>query len=126
MQGLINFISSDFIVHEVQPAHIKAYFQLCREQGLTAHSLHAKHRTIVAFFNWCKRENYCSDNPVKILRTKVPTKVMHILTEQDFLAILKVCSNKRDKAIFLVLWDTGMRLGESTQDRRLPCDWQVG
>ncbi|MFH1056803.1 MAG: tyrosine-type recombinase/integrase [Candidatus Micrarchaeota archaeon] len=42
-------------------------------------------------------------------KRKLPEEM---LTQEDVLALVKACDNERDKAIVMVLYDTGMRAGE--------------
>jgi len=102
-------------VHEITPQHIKDYLQ--SKQG-KVYMMHGSYRALRSFFNWSIREGYYGeDNPVlKTKAPKLPQKAVSIIGPDDFKKLVKFCNDKfigrRDKAIILILYDTGIRLQE--------------
>lgn len=72
------------------------------------------------FFNWMVTEGIIEVNPMtKIRKPRVPKKIIDTFTDQHITAMLKVCGEKtflglRNRAIILLLLDTGMRLAEAS------------
>jgi len=78
---------------------------------------HAK--VVKAFFAWCKREDLLShDSPAaRVPRVKIPQYVIQTFIPEQLEALLGACdisipTGYRDYAMFLVLIDTGIRVGE--------------
>jgi integrase/recombinase XerD len=79
-------------------------------RGVSAGTVHAYARAVRAFLNFCYAEGYL-DQPVKVDMPRVPQKRMEVLTPGEIKKVLAVC-NVRDRAIVLVLIDSGLRRGE--------------
>jgi site-specific recombinase XerD len=85
---------------------------------LSPAAVHGHIRTLKAFFNWLTREELIIENPAILLRPpKVPQKVTTTLNDQEIKTILnafdtRIALDMRNKAIFTLLLDTGIRVGE--------------
>lgn len=79
---------------------------------------HANFRTLRAFFNWCEGERYLIQNPLAHTKApELPKKVVLIYTETEVKDMIAAQSREsfiglRNKALTLILYDTGIRLGE--------------
>ena len=87
------------------------------KQGLKPCSVSAYFRAVRAFFNWLAEESIISDNPVKRLSPpRVPRRIPPSIPPEDMRQLIKACSNTpmgaRNRAIIMMLWDTGIRVGE--------------
>ncbi|UCG54642.1 MAG: tyrosine-type recombinase/integrase, partial [Dehalococcoidia bacterium] len=88
------------------------------KEPLSASSVHGHIRTLRAFFSWLVTERLLETNPAKDL--KPPTvcqKVVSTLSDEEIRVILGVLapgnsSNARNQTIFMLLLDTGLRMGE--------------
>jgi integrase/recombinase XerD len=100
---------------DVGPEHIYAYLG-----RYTEHSLETRHRyfrEVRCFFRWLVEFDYLPDNPFRGMRNvRLPERIIQPLTKTDISRLLAACddspSGKRDRAIVLLLLDTGARCSE--------------
>ncbi len=103
----------------VQPQHIRKWLIHKQRAGISPYTLHNAYRNPRAFWNWCLREGLTENNPfAKVEKPKPPAKVKPALTPEEVEQILSVCEGKhwlqlRDKALCLLLLDTGLRIHEA-------------
>ena len=89
-----------------------------KQEPLSALSVHGHVRTLRAFFSWLLAEGLIETNPTKDLKPpKVSQKVVSTLSDDEIRAILAVfmpmhSSNARNQTIFMLMLDTGLRMGE--------------
>jgi integrase/recombinase XerC/integrase/recombinase XerD len=87
-------------------------------QPLSAATVHGHVRTLRAFFGWLAREEIIEHNPATGLKPpKVPKKVISVLSDEEIRSVLNALSHRtatdvRNQAIFMILVDTGLRIGE--------------
>ncbi|HEY78929.1 MAG TPA: tyrosine-type recombinase/integrase [Dehalococcoidia bacterium] len=84
---------------------------------LSSATIHGHVRTLRAFFNWLVEEGLAQNNPAKDLKTpKVSRKVVSTLSDEEIGAILNTFSTSpshaRNQTLFMILLDTGLRIGE--------------
>ncbi|MFC1929056.1 tyrosine-type recombinase/integrase [Chloroflexota bacterium] len=84
---------------------------------LSSATIHGHVRTLRAFFNWLVVEGLAQDNPAKDLKPpKVTKKVVSTLSDEEIGAILNTFSispsDARNQTLFMILLDTGLRIGE--------------
>jgi site-specific recombinase XerD len=78
-------------------------------------------RALRVFFNWMVREEIIDVSPMaKMSQPHVPEQPVPILSEQELSRLLKVTEGKgfeqrRDHAMILLFFDTGLRLGEMSR-----------
>ena len=111
-------------VTELTPAFVNRYLLHVKTRPTprgTPTSLHTvhKHYTILrAFWNWAmKQELVDTDIFLRVEKPKTDTKVKPALSEEQIRRILQACDGKdwlrlRDRALVLVLLDTGARAQE--------------
>lgn len=104
-------------VAEVTRRDLDAYFaHLAGEVGDTTCGMH--YRSVRAFFGWCEREEEVHRSPMKgMTQPKVEDRPPPVLHQDQVQAVLEACKGKgfterRDTAVVLVFYDTGVRLGE--------------
>ncbi len=89
-----------------------------QDEPLSAATVHGHVRTIRAFFSWLTAEGIIDSNPAQALKPpKVPRKVVSTLSDAEINAILSslhpsIPSDARNQTIFMLLLDTGLRIGE--------------
>ncbi len=102
----------------VEPCHVRAYLLERKQSGISPSTLAKDYRHLHAFWNWCLREELTTNNPfAKVEKPKPPAKVKPALTPDEVEAILRACEGKhwlrlRDRALCLLLLDTGLRIHE--------------
>jgi len=89
-----------------------------KTEPLSTSTIHGHIRTLRAFFSWLVREGLIENNIAKDLKPpKLSKKVLSTLSDEEILAILRACRSTnpceaRNQTIFMLLLDTGMRIGE--------------
>ena len=104
-------------VERVRPRDLRQFIAKLDEQGLRPCSVSAHFRAVRAFFNWLAEESIVSDNPVRRLSPpRVPRRIPPSIPPDDVRRLIKACSDTpmgaRNRAIIVMLWDTGLRVGE--------------
>ncbi len=84
---------------------------------LSSATIHGHVRTLRAFFNWLIAEGLSQNNPAKELKPpKITRKVVSTLSDEEIRAILNTFSTSpsdaRNQTLFMILLDTGLRIGE--------------
>ena len=103
----------------VQPHHIRKWLIERQRAGVSAHTVRNAYRIPRIFWRWCLREELTTNDPfAKVEKPKAPPKVKPALTPEEVEQILRACEGKhwlrlRDKALCLLLLDTGLRLHEA-------------
>jgi site-specific recombinase XerD len=86
--------------------------------GLSPASVNHYIKCIKVFYSFLQREEVISDNPMeKLKKIAEPKKLKPVLDENQMVRLIAVIPNKgfyskRDKAMVIILWDSGIRLNE--------------
>jgi site-specific recombinase XerD len=103
----------------VRREHVESYIALRRETVKpTTQSL--EFRALQQFWKWALEEEEIDRSPMERMKVpKVPDVPVPVVSIEDFKKLLKTTegrdyNDRRDAAILLTLFDTGMRLGEIT------------
>jgi len=87
---------------------------------------HSYFRVIRAFFNWLEREDSVKISPCyKMQAPKTPKLVMPRPTLPEIKKLVEVAPIARDKAIVLMMADTGFRKGELAGIRLTDVNWEA-
>jgi site-specific recombinase XerD len=103
----------------VRPAHIRKWLIYRQQHGVSNAQLHNDYRQPRTFWNWCIKEELTTNNPfAKVEKPKLQPTLKPALTPREVEQILQACDGKdwlrlRDKALILLLLDTGLRIHEA-------------
>lgn len=117
-ESLTPFISycKHDLLSEISTADIRQYMISLQERGLTAHSQHSHARALRAFFNFCVVEELLIISPfVKVKMPKLPKPEPKAFSDSEVAQIIAACRTPRDRALILLLLDTGIQIEESTK-----------
>lgn len=104
---------NDLHVQEITATHIRGYLVSLQERNLADYSQLAATRAIRAFCRFCEHEGMLEKSPSANVRmTDNDDRILPAFTELDVRKLLAEAQCERDKAIILVLLDTGLRAFE--------------
>jgi len=102
----------------VRREHIESYLA-ARRDHVAPSTLSLEYRALQQFFRWAVDEDEVERNPMDKMRPpRIPDSPVPIVSPEDFRKLLRVVSGtkdfttRRDMAVLLMLYDTGIRAGE--------------
>lgn len=102
---------------EIDSGHLYAY--LAGSMHLAPDTRHRYFREARCFFNWLVEAGYLERTPFRGMRNvRLPQKIVQPFSAEDVNALLEACDGPmgpRDRALILVLLDTGARCSEVVQ-----------
>ena len=113
-------------LEEIRREHLEDFFGELRRRGNKPATLRNRHASLRAIFLWMIREDIRHDHPMeRIALPRIPEQVLPHYSDDDVLTLLGAIPNKgtdqlalRDRALILILCDTGVR-GQELCDIRL-------
>lgn len=107
-------------------ATLRAYLvQLQTQPGLSAASAWSYFHDVGVFCSWLVDEEILDKNPARKLAPSKPKRLPASYSADQLLRLLAVC-DERDRAVLIVLLDTGLRAGELVSLNRRSIDWATG
>ena len=103
----------------VRPVHIRKWLIHRQQQGVSNRQLRNDYQSPATFWRWCLREELTTNNPfAKVEKPRQLPTLKPALTPDEIDALLRACDGKewlrlRDKALILLLLDTGLRIHEA-------------
>ena len=101
-------------LEEVGPPLIRAYRAHLTDRDLSLHSIHGHQRAIRRLFSWLTEEGITERNiALDVPLVRLPPQAPKALTDEDLQRLLArlPAEDVRDRAIILLLADTGCRVG---------------
>lgn len=101
----------------IRREHVESYFAERREQ-VKPTTLSVEFRALQQFWRWALDEEEIERSPMERMRPpRIPDSPVPVISIEDFRRLLKSASgrevaDRRDTAILLILFDTGIRRGE--------------
>ena len=106
-------------IREVRAVHLDSYFLFLRDEGFSVSTIHTAHGTLVDLFNALFRSSLILSNPMEVVQIALsePAGVKSVFTQEEMLRLLDAIATHtgfgiRDRAMFELMYVTGMRLGE--------------
>ena len=120
MDQFAHFLQDRFEIEDLTQVNammVKSYIVHLKEEGLVNRSINRKMSTLRTFYKYCLRENLMEKSPMTGIKAlKQPKTLVKFVTETD---INKVSfgedtdfSTSRDRLLFEMLYQTGMRQAE--------------
>ena len=105
---------------DLSSQHVRSYLAELRRSGLKDTSLHGHARAVKTFARFLHAEGYLAE-PVKVDMPRLDQKRLPFLDVDQLAQVLdKGCADLRDKALILLMADTGLRRSEV-----IALDWEV-
>lgn len=102
---------------EVTARHVRTYLAELQEQDLSDSYVHGHARAIKTLTRFFAAEGY-REEPVSFRMPRVDRKRQLVLSGEELGRVLEACDNLRDRAVVLLLVDSGLRASEA-----LALDW---
>lgn len=100
-------------IQELTSHHIRRYLVHLQRRQLSSQYQNNLARAIRAFLNYCVRDELLDTSPfAKVQMPRIEKKVLAALSQAEIQAILRSCLSERDRALCLVLLDSGVRASE--------------
>jgi site-specific recombinase XerD len=100
-------------VADVTPRLLRSYLVSLQERNLASNTQHTHARAVRAFLNFCKREGWLKQSPFDAVKMPRADKVEKLaFSDEDVRRLLRACDTARERALLLVLMDTGIRATE--------------
>lgn len=119
LNRLIEFLSTRDIVAcaQVTPNHLRAFFVELNQSSLAPATVNQAFCKCHAFWRWCEAESIIAVSPMARLRAPpVPKKLVPRLSEAQILELLATIDSTawpvRNRALILLMLDSGLRRGE--------------
>ena len=120
MEQFADYLNNEYELEDLTKAEkqmVKSYVVSLKESGLVNRSINRKISTLRTFYKYCLRENLMEKSPMTGIKAlKLPKTLVKFVTEAD---INKVSFSDeadfptcRDKLLFELLYQTGMRQAE--------------
>ena len=100
-------------VADVTPALVRLYLVHLQARRLASNTQHTHARALRAWLNWCKREGWLAESPFDKVQMPRADKVQKdTFTDDQVRRLVRACETARERALVLLLMDTGMRASE--------------
>jgi integrase len=96
---------------------VREFLSTVAQRGVSSATVHAHARAVRAFLRFAHEEGWIEE-PVTVRMPRLEQKRMEVLSREEVKRVLKVCGT-RDRALVLMLIDSGVRRGEV-----LALDWE--
>jgi site-specific recombinase XerD len=116
--------------NQVTPFHIRAFLANLQELGRAPTTVNRAFGNLRTFSNWLVHEDYLEKSPcAKLKAPKVSHIIKPLIAPDQFQKLLSLCPantfvGARRRAMYLLLWNSGIRLAELASLKRSDLDWE--
>ncbi len=96
---------------EITRRDVRAYLAEMRNRGLSDSYIHSHARAIRTFTRFLHNEGYISER-ITFEMPKIANKRLPILTPDELKQVMNACNTSRDKALMMLMLDSGLRRAE--------------
>jgi integrase len=96
---------------DIQARHVRAYLASMQERNMSDSYINNHARALRTFLRFLFNEKYIPELP-KFKMPSIAAKQLRFLTAPEVQKLLDACTNRRDKALILLMVDTGARRAE--------------
>jgi len=120
------------VISDLDAELVREWIEDQRSRNLSSHTIASRIRSLKAWTHWLAEEEWLSTNPLQRLKIpKADDKAQATLTPEEVDRLLATCdkktyTGKRDFALMLLLFSTGLRAAELTGLQAEDVDWQHG
>jgi integrase/recombinase XerD len=100
-----------FLCDEITRRDVRAYLTEMRKRELSDSYIHSHARAIRTFTRFLHNEGYIAEK-IMFEMPKVANKRLPILTPDELKRVINACNTPRDKALIMLMVDTGLRRAE--------------
>jgi site-specific recombinase XerD len=117
-------------VRAIRREHLEAYIESLVASGKRPATVSLSFRSLQPFWRWCVVDDEIDESPMARMRPPlVPVEPVPLMEENQIRAVLKTTEgqtfeDRRDRALLLLLYDTGVRRGEIADLRLDDIDWE--
>ncbi len=96
---------------DIEAKHIRLYLANLAKRGLSSSYVHCNARNIKTLIIFCLNEGYINQ-PIRFEMPRLAKKALPYLTVEQLHKVFLGCTTPRDKALILLMTDTGLRRAE--------------
>jgi integrase/recombinase XerD len=101
-------------IAELERSDLEAFIEHEQDRGLRISTVKTRMASIVAFLHFLMEQDIVSSSILKkTIRLKLPDALPRAMSPRDVRKLLSVIRDTRDRALFLLLLRTGIRIGEA-------------
>lgn len=97
---------------QMKAKHVREFLASLAKRGLTDSYIHCNARAIKTFTRFIHSESYIEE-PIRFQMPSMARKQLPVLSPSELRGVLQACETKRDKALVLLLVDSGLRRAEA-------------
>lgn len=118
LQRFVEYVKPSTQVKDIGTGDIKAFFS--HQDSSHIYGYHATYRALRAFLKWCVKQGYLLESPLTFGAPRLPDVIKPAFTDDELKNVVAACQGSlglRNRAIVLVLVDTGIRRDELAKIR---------
>jgi integrase/recombinase XerD len=107
-----NHITSIDQIVKLEPKFFEAYNEQMKAAGLSSATRRIRLVSVKNLYKWLIKHEYMEENPMKEQVKVKPVRKQEYLTQDEMNVFITACRNDKQRALFTMMFDTGMRYSE--------------